>query len=52
MIRSGTFGRKPINEARPITQTNSYTTPATPSTMKNQMQEEIDSVPAFLRKKL
>ncbi len=52
LLRSGTFGRKPINEARPMTQTNTYNTPTTPSTMKNQMQEEIDSVPAFLRKKI
>jgi hypothetical protein len=52
MIRSGTFGRKPISEARPMTQTNTYNTSATPSIMRNQMQEEIDSVPAFLRKKI
>jgi hypothetical protein len=35
-----------------MTQTNTYNTPSTPSTVKNQMQEEIDSVPAFLRRKL
>lgn len=52
LLRSGTFGRKPITEARPMTQTSSFTTTTTSSTMKNQMQEEIDSVPAFLRKKI
>lgn len=52
LLRSWSFGRKPINEARPMTQTNTYNTPSTPSTVKNQMQEEIDSVPAFLRRKI
>lgn len=50
MIRSGTFGRKPITESKPMT--GWFTPPVTNQTIVNQKQEEIDSVPAFLRKRL
>ncbi|NDK08134.1 cell division protein FtsZ [Candidatus Gracilibacteria bacterium] len=51
MIRSGTFGRKPITEAKPTT-SNGFMPPVSQTTINNQRQEEIDSVPAFLRKRI
>lgn len=51
LLRSGSFGRKPITEPRP-TNSNWFIPPVSQSTINNQKQEEIDSVPAFLRKRI
>ncbi len=51
MIRwGGSFGRKPINDVKPMI--NGFTPPNQNQSMNNQKQEEIDSVPAFLRKRI
>nr|MDD3720844.1 cell division protein FtsZ [Candidatus Gracilibacteria bacterium] len=50
LLRTGSFGRKPMGEVRttPLPSPSSQT-----SSMKNlNNQDEIDSVPAFLRKKI
>ncbi len=53
LLRSGNFWRKTVSDVKNTpTQSSSFLPPSKPSSPASQAQDEIDSVPAFLRKRL